>query len=212
MADTTSAQPATGAPAQDNQSANTQTSAAETTKRVNLHELPEFRQVQANYDRRISEAEQRALRLEQQLEQLTTRDMSEEELSQHRADKVYRYAQSLEAQLAAERAERARMTDFQRLSDKYQTKLGIPVPFSVMAPATDAAHAAELATDYVAEQLEKQRKAEQRQERKEANQVDTGGGRASTPSSRDDEEYRNAKSSVELARAHMRKRLEARGG
>ena len=204
----------TSAEVRDNQTTTEpeQPSAPEKTAKVNLFELPEFRQVQANYDRRLADAEARARRFEQQIEAITTRDMTEEELTAHRTNKVYQYAQSLEQQLAAERANLARVQDFQRLSDTMERRFGVSVPFSAMERANDPAHAAELATEYVANALDKQRKAERREGRKEANEVDVGGGSASTPASRDSDEYKNARSSADLLKAHYRAREDARRG
>ena len=216
MAETTSGQLPNGTPAPDTQPADSQASATEKTGRVNLHELPEFRQVQAANDRRMAQMEQQyrttVSQLQQQLDTLTTRDMSDEERSVHQQNRMAQYVQNLEQQLAQERAEQARWRDLARISGAMQTSWGITVPINVMEPAADPAEATELATKYVAEQLEKQRKADQRAERKEANQVDVGGGKAVTPDVRENEEYRDAKSSIDIARIRMRQRADAAKG
>lgn len=217
MADMTSDQPANGAPGQDTNSANTpQASGTEKTGRVNLHDLPEFRQIQAANDRRIAQMQQQynatVGQLQQQIDALTQRDMSDEERSAYQQDRAARYIQSLESKLAAAQAAQERFQDLTQISNAMQTKFGVPVPLDVMGEAGNAAEAALLATNYVADQLDKQRKAAERQERKEANQVDVGGGRASTPSYRDEEEYREAKNSRDIARIHMRRRADAARG
>lgn len=181
---------------------------AETPKqKVNLHELPEFRELQSKRDKREAELQrtieaerQERLRLQRQFEEFQDRaapdDYTRLELQLRRSqEKLAAYEQQMRAVQSEREAADARDKALREIADEFG------VPRAELDDATDYKHATKLAVAYLTGQ--KQRKAQEDEERREANRPDIGGGKTSTPSSRFDREYEDAmrrKDSVAIMR------------
>jgi len=175
-------QESTSQPGTDRQAGQEQTGQP---AKINLQELPEFKEYQKSFDSRYEALRQQSLREkqelaqrlsqhEQQLEQLTTRDLDDVGKAQYEINKLRRQNELLLRQ-QAELDGRQRI--FNRISQASQ-KVGVTAPVDLLADAQDADDAWERAYLALANSLPKQAAAlaEARIERREANSVDIGGG------------------------------------
>lgn len=172
--------PATSSPPPDSQQ---QASTPDKPAKVNLFEIPEFKQYQSQQNQLISRLQRQVQETEQQyqqrLAQLETRDMDESErraylLEQENA----RFRQELanrEAMLQQTQANARKVEILSRISRKTQ------VPIEELYNFEDADDAWEYANDKALEREKKQLAAQQREARSAAAAaVDLGGGAANT--------------------------------
>lgn len=152
--------------------------------KINLQELPEFKEYQQSFDRRYETLRQQATRkeqemaarlsqYEQQLETLATRDLDDVGKRDYEIQKLRRQNELL---LEQQREQVGRQRVFNRIAQVAQAA-GYSVMPEALVEAQDADHAWELAFKQIAASLPKQ--VEARLEKREANAVDIGGGAAS---------------------------------
>ncbi len=157
---------------------------------TNLHDDPNFRKLQSQYEKRLAEQAKRLAELEAQQEEATLADMDDVDRLRYTNEKLSRQLQEREQ---AEAVQRQKQTILGELS----AKSGVPI--EVLSEADSAYDAALIAVDYL-----------RRDEKKEASKVDLGGGRASTPSDRAETAFREAFANRD-ATAYIRLIREAQG-
>lgn len=135
-----------------------------------LSSHPQFRAMQSAYDKKIAD-------MQQQLEQLQTKDMTDAEKERYFTSRKGQELLEQQQQLARERAEIQRFRDLQSLA----TETG--VPFDVLEDARSPIEAARIAASWVRDNLTKQEQAavKAKQDKAERNSVDLGGGTARKP-------------------------------
>ena len=153
---TTSEPTAPGAPA-----------SAQTDKPAgNLHDDPNFRKLQSSYEKRLADTTKRLQELAAAREARKLEGMDDLERLQYENTQLKERVSQREQAEEVEASKRKVLTELQQRSD---------VPLDVLEQAESAYDAALLALDYL-----KRGKTE----RREANTVDLGGGRANTPADR----------------------------
>jgi hypothetical protein len=170
--------------------------------KVNLDELPEFRQFKSATDKRIAEMERRyqaqlaaAQQQQEQLRQQQLASMEPEDRVAYELAEERRLRAAAEQRAQAYEVEQAKRAALQGIADKAK------VPVDVLMDATSPDHAWELAWDYREQEAAKAAKETPeakaaRQQKREANKVDLGIGKP--PPSPDDWEsidklYRDGK-------------------
>lgn len=159
---------------------------------TNLHDDPNFRKLQSQYEKRLAEQAKRLAELEAAREAAELADMDDVDRAAYERDKYKRQLEELQQAAAIEQQKRTILTE---LSEKS----GVPV--EVLSTAESAYDAALLAVDYL---------KRNGQERREANKVDLGGGRANTPADRYETAARDAFQTGDAA-AYIRALREAQG-
>lgn len=159
---------------------------------TNLHDDPNFRKLQSQYEKRLAEQAKRLAELEAKQEEAALADMDDVDRLKYERDK---YARQLEEQQQAVAIEQQKRTILSELS----AKSGVPV--DVLGEAESAYDAALLAVDYL---------KRNGPERREASRVDLGGGRANTPADRYETAAREAFANRDPA-AYIRLLREAQG-
>ncbi len=132
----------------------------------NLHDDPNFRRLQSQYEKRLAEQARRLQELEAKQEEAVLADMDDVDRLKYERDKLARQLEEQQQSVAIEQQKRTILSEL-------STKSGVPV--EVLSEADSAYDAALLAVDYL-----KRGGAE----RREASKVDLGGGRANTPADR----------------------------
>ena len=177
-------------------------------KKVNLQEVPGFKEFQSAADKRQAELERRAAGAEQReadarkrLEALEDQAYGKDDYGKMQlfAQRKAQEAEALRAELAAVKTEReaesAKQNALREIADEFE------VPVSVLAGATDYKHAMKLARTERDQRLEA--KLKERDETRTANKPDLGGGGHSTAKTRWDSEFEDAmkrRDSVAVAR------------
>ena len=165
-------------------------------KEPNLDDDPAFRKWKSEQDKRAAalqaaldraererqEEKQRLAWYEQQLEQLQTQHLDEPQKIAYENQKLKRMLAAVQQQ---QQIEEGRKRIFERITKRFGA---VGVPYEVYANANDADEAWDLAADYALKNLPA--KVAAKQEKREANAVDIGGGAAMTP---DDEWEAEAK-------------------
>lgn len=154
--------------------------------KINLFELEDFKKYQAATQRQIAERDKRLQEFQAQLEQYATANMDDFQRTQYEAEKAKRLATDYQAQLA-EVQEQMRKTHEQMQRDAdlrvIAGQYGIdPTVLADVRTYEEAKYRAEA-------EYWKQKAAPNNNP---ANQPDLGGGRASTPTSRRDQELARA--------------------
>ncbi len=154
--------------------------------KVNLFELEDFKKYQAATQRQIAERDKRLQEFQAQLDQYATSNMDDFQRTQYEAEKAKRMAADYQAQLA-EMQEQMRRTQEQAQRDAdlrvIAGQYGIdPKELSDVRTYEEAKYRAEAA-------YWRQKAAPNNNP---VNQPDLGGGRASTPTSRRDQEAAKA--------------------
>ena len=157
----------------------------------NLHDDPNFRKLQSQYEKRLADQQRRLQELEAKEETRALEGMDDLERLRYENEKLQRTIQERDQATEIEQSKRKVLTDLQQRS-------GVPV--DVLVEAESAYDAALLALEYV---------SKGKVERKEANQVDLGGGRANTPADRIELAARQAMQNGDAA-AYVRLLREAR--
>lgn len=157
----------------------------EEPKPVNWLEQPEFKQWQQKYETRIKQTERekqdmlhRLGQYEQQLEQLSTRDLDDQGKLAYENQKLRRLVQGMQQQQAEQQGR-------QRIFNEIQATLseaGMAVPYDELDQALDADDAWKRAFKYMQSQMNEKtaKTVAERLEKRDANAVDLGGG---TPAS-----------------------------
>jgi hypothetical protein len=154
------------------------------TKKPSLDDNPDFRKWKSEQDKRAAKLEkdlastyaqrqqeaQRMAWLEQQLESLQTQHLDEPQKLQFENQKLKRTLAAFEQQRQIEEG-RARI--FQRITARFAPA---GVPYEAYADAKDADEAWDMAADYALKNLSPKQAGAARAEKREANQVDLGGG------------------------------------
>jgi vacuolar-type H+-ATPase catalytic subunit A/Vma1 len=142
----------------------------------------DFINAQKSWETRNRQLLENARRLEAQVEELSTRDMPDDERREYQSRK---YIQQLEQRAAA--AERAAAeyqehVKVQQALGRIAVKTGVPLTelHPVWAQTQDADAVWEAAWEMKQANADRERKQEEREVRKSNNQVDTGSGRSST--------------------------------
>jgi len=177
------------------------------SKKVNLHELPEYREVQSKMDRERAQLQQ-ALQREQQArvdmqrrldaveEKAAPDDYTRMELRLRRSqEQIAAYEAQLREAYEQQQAVAARENALNEIAQEFN------VPRSELDGAEDYKTATKLAVAYLTNS--KAEKAKAQEARREANRPDIGGGKTSTPSTRWEREYeeaRQARDSAAMAR------------
>lgn len=140
--------------------------------KVNLYELPEFRQYQSSVSRQVEEERQRRLALEKQVEQERLAKMNDYQKEKYFRQQAEARAQELEQRLALNELRDAKQRDLKSLSDLTGAPLDI---FDGVESLVDANM---VAMKWMKENSEKQIKERLKAalDAREANQPDTGGG------------------------------------
>jgi len=155
----------------------------------------ELQRVRSQMGREVAEAKRRAEAAERQAQAIAQRDrearlsqMDDVERAKFEGDEVKQYAQYLESQLRDAQNARERDAALTEISEEYG------VPRDALNEATDYASAVKLARDYEKKNREKiiEEAVEKRTRKVEANAPDIGGGKPSTPASRQEETFREA--------------------
>lgn len=141
-------------------------SATDKPASTNLHDDPNFRKLQSQYEKRLAEQAKRLAELEAQREEAELADMDDVDRLKYERDKL---ARQLQERTQAEEIQQQKRTILSELSDKSG------VPIEVLSEAESAYDAALLAVEYL---------KKGGSERREASKVDLGGGRANTPADR----------------------------
>lgn len=203
---TATTQPSTQAGGQAPQPAQTQQTE---TKKPNLFESPEFRNVQAQWQRQIAQERKEREQLAQQLRQVQRANLPEEELHQVELRDRDERINQLQTQIEQQQLMNQIVQDFQQLSGFS----GIPVEELFDAyksgKVNNLVEAQQLAMGRMKENFEKAaaQKAEQIVQKQTANEVAVGGG---SPMSGDDirmqrlREFTKKKDSVGYFRELMR--------
>lgn len=183
---TASASPAPGqtqtsenaAPQSQPQQAQQQQTPTETPKpaKVNLQDLPEFRQFQAQQNRTITALQQELARIRQEAEQAKMAEMDDTEKLQYQIQQKDAVLRQMQEEMENQRLMAQRYADLQKLAQWS----GASIETLDVAETYD--DAVRLAMEFMRENNSKAVAA--RQERTEANRVDLGGGTPSTPESR----------------------------
>lgn len=153
--------------------------------KINLDELPEFRNFKSEQDKRFAAMEkahreqlaaeaQRRQWYEQQLEQTQTSGMSEMEKLQYQNQKLQRQLQEREQRIQQEEINRARYTALQTISE------ATGAPMDLLWQAEDPNEAWKLGATYLKTQAAAPVIQQQQQEKRERNAVDTGAGASIT--------------------------------
>lgn len=158
----------------------------------NLFDDPNFRKLQSQYEKRLAEQEKRIREYEAEREAAALADMDDVDRLKYERDKL---ARQLEEQQAAREAETMKAQVLRELNEQSG------VPLDVLSEADNFYDAAKIAIDYL-----KRNGAE----RREANKVDLGGGRANTPADRYETAAREAFQTGD-ATAYIRLLREAQG-
>lgn len=132
----------------------------------NLHDDPNFRKLQSSYEKRLAETTKRLQELEAKEEARKVEGMDDLERYQYENEQL---KQRLSQREQAEEVEASK----RKVLDELSQRSGVPA--SELAEAESAYDAALLALDRV---------TKGKSERREANTVDLGGGRANTPADR----------------------------
>lgn len=165
-------------------------------KKPNLDDDPAFRKWKSEQDKKAAalqaaldraererqEEKQRLAWYEQQLEQLQTQNMDPTTAKDYKIQKLERIIAGYHQK---EEIEAGKQRIFERITKRFGA---VGVPHEVYASANDADEAWDLAADYALKNLPA--RAAAKQEKREANAVDIGGGAAVTP---DDEWEAEAK-------------------
>lgn len=157
---------------------------SEGSKKPNLYEMPEFKAFQRSYNQQQQELKQ----LRAQMKELATKDLDDFEKVQYEKQELEQQLQQMQQQVQLTQMEQQRQQDLMKLSQMS----GAPTDLLDKAENYDVA--VEMAMEFMKQQqakLSKEEAARQRQ-KQEANSVDLGGGKASTPESRNDERAREA--------------------
>lgn len=158
---------------------------------TNLHDDPNVRRLQASYEKRLADQQRQLAELQAKEEARKLEGMDDLERLQYENEQLKQRVAQREQAEEIESSKRKVLTDLQQRS-------GVPV--DVLAEAESAYDAALLALEYV---------SKGKVERKEANQVDLGGGRANTPADRIELAAREAMQNGDAA-AYVRLLREAR--
>lgn len=176
-----------------------------------------IRKLQSTYDKKLAEkertfqqqqqyAQQQIAAMQQRLAQMEEAnapdDYSRLELKLKRAEEtVQQYAAAYQQQIQAQEVERKRNEALHEIADEFELPLEDLKKAVEKAGANDYAKAARVAAKL---QLERERrKQDDDDDKRERNRPDVGGGRTSTPSTRWEQQYedaRNKRDSVEMAR------------
>ena len=174
-------------------------------KRVDLTELPEWRQAQASYDRRIHELSSRLQEYETRLEEQSLAGMDDYERADYQAKKLAQQNQRLQQELMRTQAEAAKREGLKAISEKYK----VPVD-QLDDSSPDAAEASALR--YLLEQTKKAQAAEQQRETRQRNNVDVGGGQPRSREVRNRARFNQLKkqgTAVDLYKEALRQQREA---
>lgn len=151
--------------------------------KINLDDFEEFRKYRSEQDKRLSqverqyvaqlrEAQQRQAWYEQQLEEKTTSGMDDYQKQQYANSKLQARLKQLESQIQQQEIERAKYATLQQIA----TETGAPIDLLFEAEDPNAAWA--IGARYVKQQAGG---VNPETDRRERNQVDLGGGRATAP-------------------------------
>lgn len=155
----------------------------------NLDDNPEFRKWKSEQDKRAAKLEkqladtlaqrqqenQRMAWYEQQLEALQTQHLDEPQKLQFENQKLKRTLAALEQQ---RQIDEGRQRIFARITARFGPA---GVPYDAYAEARDADEAWDMAADYALKNLSPKQAAAAKAEKREANEVDLGGGASSAP-------------------------------
>jgi hypothetical protein len=150
---------------------------------VNLQEIPEFRQWQAQVNRTMAQFQQQAAYAQQELERQKTSGMDDLERAQYDAAQAKQQLVMYQQQVEAQRLQAQRDADLAEIS----RVTGIPKEeLDDMEKVPTYADAWKRAAEYQRRQVEElaTARAAELKERAEANAPDIGGGAVSTPVTR----------------------------
>jgi len=137
-------------------------------KKVDLSEIPEWRQAQSSYDRQINELRTKLQTYEQRVEEQSLAGMDDYERAEYQTKKLATENETLKRELMETRIEQARREGLKAISEKYK------VPVSELDDGSpEAAEASALR--YLLAQRDKSEPAQEPQ-RQRNNSVDLGGG------------------------------------
>ena len=174
---------------------------------VNLYDLPEFRQIQSGWTKKQQETErrfhqqiqyerQRAAQMESRLEELELAgkdDYEKLEVAVKRRDeKIAQYEQWMQSQQQAQQVQQQKQEDIRHLVETFELSRDEERQLQEASNEPDASYHAILRRAkeiHDSRLLSKQQREEQKREN---NRVDTGGGRASTPNARAQQEIQKA--------------------
>lgn len=147
------------------------------SEKVDLTQLPSFRQYQSQVDRQIAAERREKDQLRQQLAALEQRmqdselaGMDDYERNEYMAKRAQQEAQALRQQLQTVQAQQARREVLTEISQRHK------VPLSVLEEAQSPDHAEALALRHLLEKREKAAQAETAPAAQPRNAVDVGGG------------------------------------
>lgn len=193
------APPVDQSPAQPEAGKSVSDRAGSQAKGEDLSSHPQFRALQSNYDRKIAQMQQELQAARRAAEQALTKDMTQAEREEYQ-----RSQRDQEFQQARQELEMQRQA-IQRQQDILSLSAESGAPYDVLDQATTYDEAVKLALGWAKKTAAQQAQAtwEAQQAKREANSVDVGGGKASTPDDDWTRQYREAKESrdpVEIMR------------
>jgi hypothetical protein len=140
----------------------------------------DFRRFQATKDREIANLrqgyQQQMNQLQAQLEQVLTRDMSDEDRPKYEIQKRDRLIAQLQQELQNTQVNQARLTALQQVASRFTEHLGVEIPISAIEGAETPDDAWSAALDYAGRELKKAQKQEAKKDKADRNAIDTGGG------------------------------------
>lgn len=166
-----------------------ETAAPPKEKKVNLYELPEFREYQSVMTRKQQELERRANELAARERETKMARMNDLEKQRFLANEANERAAALEQRIQYMQAVQQRDADIEALSKK------TGAPRDMLAAAATYIEATELAVEWVAQNADKtvKEKVKAALDAQKANQPDLGGGAPKTPLSPQEERIQVAR-------------------
>ena len=156
----------------------------EERRKLDLTELPEFREWQRRYDQRMAEYQQRMEEMRRQLEEQQLAGMDDYEKLEFRLRKAEEEKEMIRQQYELQLAEMYKQQGLREISQRYG------VPMDVLDDSSpEAAEASAL--KYLLKQMKEQQEKQRSQEAAARNSVDVGGG-SSGVKARLEAEYRKA--------------------
>lgn len=144
----------------------------QTPSKVNLQDIPEFREYQRQVSQTITQLQREQAKIAEEREAAKLAGMDDYDRQQYQAEKYRKEAEELKTKLEMRELAAARQRDIDELHQKY----GIPKKHLERASSYQAAE--EMAKEFAADiESGVKRKVQEREEKLSRNEPDMGGGR-----------------------------------
>lgn len=160
----------------------------QTSKEINLFELPQFRAFQSQQTRTVNQLQQRLAQAESAVREARVGSMDELERAKYERDEAFQRLQQYEVALRDTEIQRQKLSDLNDIAQE------TGVPIEQLYDSGNLHEAWLRANKFLKQQTNKQAetKAQELARKQEANRVDVGGGAPSTATTRWEEQMREA--------------------